>query len=190
MRGESILDTDSEENIKKQKQEFGFALDSVINKMDIFPLWEISHGLHKWKDLGLLKWKGDFCSMPACCWWGLIQNAAWPRLALGFSVTRVTTCVCTAGKAVWTDRPGDLTPSSRACAALCVCGSVYHSTSLDYSNGTPQKHIVHTPKEFAVRTNILNLLYKQMCYSADSVSSAADSWERGWQQHREYYLHL
>lgn len=64
---------------------------------------------------------------------------------------------------------------------LCVCGSVYHTTSLDYSNGTGtlQKHIVHTPKEFAAHTNILNLLYKQMCYSADSVGAAADNWERG-----------
>lgn len=134
--------------------------------------------------------------MPACCWRGLIKNAPWPCLPLGSSVKHVATCVCATGKAVWTDHPRDLTPNaiphSRVYVVLSACDSVYHTTSLDYSNDTGplQKHIVYTPKEFAAHTNILNLLYKQMCYSADSCSSAADNWRRGWQQQSKYCHHL
>lgn len=121
------------------------------------------------------------------------KNAPWPCLALGSSVKHVATCVCATGRAVSTYHPQDSTqnaiPHSRVYVAFAVCDSVYHPTSLDYSNDTGplQKHIVYTPKEFAAHTNILNLLYKQMCYSADSCSSAADNWQRGWQQHRKYY---
>lgn len=143
-----------------------------------------------------MRWKGDFYYMSACCWRGLIKNAPWPCLPLGSSVKHVATCVCTTGKAVWTDHPRDLTsnaiPHLRVCVALSVCDSVYHTTSLDYSNDTGplQKHIVDTPKEFAANTNILNLLYKQMRYSAASCSSAADNWKRSWQQHNKYYHQL
>lgn len=101
---------------------------------------------------------------------------------------RVATCVSTTGNNVWTDRPGDSAPNVAPLESLrsTLCFVALFITlqvliilmALELFGNT----LFIPPRSFAAHTNILNLLYKQMCYSADSGSSAADNRERGWQQ--------